>query len=178
MAKWTCKRRTREHVIADLSVHHVEGHVLRCGWVIERMVHDYGIDLRVLTFTRRDEVQAGEVVLQLKATDRLRLPADLATISFRVDRSDLVLWLAELRPVILIVYDARQDVAYWLYVQSYFRRLPEFNLFAVGKTVTVHTPTANVLGPAAVGRFARFRDRVVAQTREVIHDEGPTDPFR
>jgi hypothetical protein len=26
------KRRTRQHVIADLSVHHVEGLVLRCGW--------------------------------------------------------------------------------------------------------------------------------------------------
>ena len=36
MAKLRRKRRTREHIITDLSVHHVEGHVLRCGWVVER----------------------------------------------------------------------------------------------------------------------------------------------
>jgi hypothetical protein len=30
------KRRTREHVIADLSVNHVERLVLRCGWTVER----------------------------------------------------------------------------------------------------------------------------------------------
>ncbi len=26
------KRRTREHVIADLSVNHVERFILQCGW--------------------------------------------------------------------------------------------------------------------------------------------------
>ncbi len=36
------KRRTREHVIADLCAHHVEGFVLRCGWTVERTRHDYG----------------------------------------------------------------------------------------------------------------------------------------
>ena len=30
------KRRTREHVIADLSVNHVERLVLRSGWTVER----------------------------------------------------------------------------------------------------------------------------------------------
>lgn len=34
------KRRTREHVIADLSVNHVERLVLLCGWTVgmERFV--------------------------------------------------------------------------------------------------------------------------------------------
>jgi hypothetical protein len=39
------KRRTREHIIADLSVNHVERLILRCGWVARRMNPDYGIDL-------------------------------------------------------------------------------------------------------------------------------------
>ena len=39
------KKRTREHIIADLSAHHVEGHILRCGCTAERIVHDYGMDL-------------------------------------------------------------------------------------------------------------------------------------
>jgi len=36
------KRRMREHVIADLSVHHVEGLVLKCGFTVQRIVADYG----------------------------------------------------------------------------------------------------------------------------------------
>ena len=36
------KRRTREHVIADLAVNHVERQALLCGFTIERVVHDYG----------------------------------------------------------------------------------------------------------------------------------------
>jgi hypothetical protein len=178
MAKWTRKRRTREHVIADLSVHHVEGHVLRCGWVVERLAQDYGIDLEVRTFNRTGEVQEGMVLLQLKATDRLRVRRDATDFAVRIDRADLVSWLAELSPVILIVYDAQKDVAFWLYVQSYFRRLENFSLFTAGRTVTVRVPTANVVTPAAVRRFGRFRDRVIAQQREVVHDEDASDPLR
>ena len=33
------------HIIADLSVNHVERFVLRCGYTLERTVHDYGVDL-------------------------------------------------------------------------------------------------------------------------------------
>jgi hypothetical protein len=176
MAKWTRKRRTREHIIADLSVHHVEGHVLRCGWVVERMVHDYGIDLELHTFDPSGQVEEGTILLQLKATERLRLRKEATSFPFRVERSDVIHWLAERLPVILIVYDTQKDAAYWLYVQSYFRRLKGFNLFTAGKTITVHLPLANVVTPAAIRRFARFRDLIDAQMREVIHDEDAADP--
>ena len=44
MRKYTRKRRTREHVIADLSVNHLERVVLRAGHTVERFRHDYGFD--------------------------------------------------------------------------------------------------------------------------------------
>jgi hypothetical protein len=94
---------------------------------------------------------------------------------FRVDRRDLVLWTAQPWPVILIVYDAKKHVAYWLYVQSYFRKRKEFNLFMAGKTVTVQVPTQNVVNPKAMQRFARFRDRMILQMSEAIHDQGEAD---
>jgi hypothetical protein len=178
MARLRRKRRTREHVLEDLSIHHVEGHVLRCGWVVEHTQHDYGIDLELHTFDRSGQVQAGEILLQVKATQQLRMPNGSTSFPFRIDRSDLVLWLSEVCPVILIIYEKRRDVAYWLYVQSYFRRLTGFNLFMAGKTVTIHVPTANLLTSAAVRRFARFRDAVVAQNKEVIHDEDAPGPLR
>jgi hypothetical protein len=177
MARLRRKRRTREHIIADLSVHHVEGHVLRCGWVVERVLHDYGIDLELHSFDRSGQVQIGEVLLQLKATDRLRLRPGVATVPCRVERSDLTRWLAEPFPVILILYDARKDVAYWMYVQEYFRRQKGFNLFTAGQTITVPVPTANIVTTAAVRRFARFRDRVAAQFGEVRHDGDAADPL-
>jgi hypothetical protein len=165
------KRRTREHVIADLSVNHVERHALLCGFVVQRSVHDYGIDLEMTTFSKVGEIEEGKVFMQLKASDGLRLRPHQPAFSFRVERTDLVLWLAQPLPVLLIVYDARKEVAYWLYVQSYFRRQKGFSLFTAGKTVTVQVPTANVVNPAAIRKFARFRDRILEQMREVVHEE-------
>jgi hypothetical protein len=175
MPRLTRKRRTREHIIADLSVHHVEGHVLRCGWIVERTTHDYGIDLLLITFNRNGEFEEDWVLLQIKASDRLRIRRGQRTLSFRIDRRDLVHWLGQLMPVILIVYDARRDVAYWLYVQNYFRRLKGFKLFSVGKSVTVRVPTGQVLDTAAVRKFRHFRDRIRAQIPEAGHDGDATD---
>src|SRR5438105_586468 len=89
------KRRTREHVIADLSVNHVERFVLRCGWTTERTRHDYA-------------------------------------------------WRRELMPVILILYDASEDTAYWLHVQPYFGGRPRARRQA-GATTTIQVPIHQVL---------------------------------
>src|SRR5207302_9771724 len=107
------KRRTREHVIADLSANHVERHALRCGFSVERIVHDYGVDLILFTYDKDGETQPGTVFLQLKATQRLKVLAAGDVIAFRIDRADLLAWLEETAPVILVVYDARAEVAYW-----------------------------------------------------------------
>ena len=165
------KRRTREHVIADLSVNHVERHALLGGHVIERFTNDYGIDLELFTFNREGEIEEGSILLQLKATDRLRLRPNLKDFSFRIDRRDLVLWLAQPMPVILIVYDARGDIAYWLYVQSHFRNRKGFNLFTAGKTVTVKLPFGNVVDARAIQDFVRYRDQILEQTRKGIHHD-------
>jgi Domain of unknown function (DUF4365) len=171
MKKFPRKRRTREHVIADLSVNHVERHALLSGFVVEEIIHDYGVDLNLITFNTKGEIEAGEVLLQVKASDRLTLDAKRNAFGCRIDRRDLARWLTEPLPVVLVVYDARKDVAYWLYVQSYFRRQKPFNLFAAAKTVTLWIPTANVVAETAMRRFAGFRDRVVRQMGEVIHEE-------
>lgn len=51
------KRRTRNHIIADLSANHVEKHVLHCGFTVERMVHDYGVDLLLYTYSPEGEIE-------------------------------------------------------------------------------------------------------------------------
>jgi hypothetical protein len=70
----------------------------------------------------------------------------------------LLFWLNEARPVILVMYDAARDQAFWLNVQEYFRGQRWAERAGATTTVTVRIPTANILDESAVRRFGRFRD--------------------
>ena len=61
-------------------------------------------------------------------------------------------------PVFLVLYDARDSKAYWLYVQEYFRQQPWAERAGPASTVTVHIPAGNVLDEAAIRLFAQYRD--------------------
>ena len=124
----------------------------------------------MLNYTASGEIESGDVRIQLKATDTIRLSQDRQSVVIKIDRSDLMLWVPETMPVILIVYGARSDVAYWLYVQRHFERVGGFNPFAAGKTVTLHIPRANVLDQDSVTQFSRFRASIQAQRGNVRHD--------
>jgi len=87
-----------------------------------------------------------------------------------VRNSDFAYWLAEKQPVILVVYDAIEDRAYWLYVQAYFEGIAGFRLSDRGKTTTVKVPMTNLLNEAAIRRFIGYRDDVEAQQQgRVVH---------
>src|ERR1700687_3631488 len=83
------KRRTREHIIADLSVCFVEWQALQCGYTVERMYHDYGIDLEIMTYNDRGERERGAILVQVKATDGLLLRKGQGSISVRIEPADL-----------------------------------------------------------------------------------------
>jgi hypothetical protein len=162
------KRRTRQHVIADLGVHHVEGPILRCGFTAERIAHDYGLDLYMTTYAAAGQAESDWVLFQVKATDHLKRTAGGESVIFRIDRADLNRWLGETYPVVLVVYDAREDVAYWLYVQAHFAagRAPAGRR----QTVTARIPTANVLDEAAIRRFAAAKAAIGRQTKGARHE--------
>jgi hypothetical protein len=157
MPKAPRKRRTREHVIADLSVNFVERQVLLCGYSVERVFHDYGYDLVLFTYNAKGEVENGCVFLQVKATDRLRVLSRQQAIPFRVTQSDLRHWLNEDMPVILIVYDAQADVAYWLHLRSHLASEASGYILKARGTTTVYLPLANRLDPAAVRSIAQLK---------------------
>lgn len=159
------KRRVRQHIIADLSANHVERYILRCGFSVEHVQHDYGIDMVLFTYNSDGEIEPGQVYIQLKATDLLTVLQDRQTLAFPVKRSDLALWLDEPMPYILVLYDARADMAYWLYVQAYFERLHEFSLAQAGDIVMVHLQKTNVIDDEAIQRFAQFKNDVLRQVR-------------
>src|SRR5471032_2226435 len=105
------KRRTREHIIADLSINHVEKQVLLAGHTVERKLHDYGIDLVLYTYSEQGEPEAGQLFIQVKATDSLTTVRNGKFVACRIERAHLRTWLIDAQPIVLIVYDATNDKA-------------------------------------------------------------------
>jgi Domain of unknown function (DUF4365) len=112
------KKRTREHVLADLSANHVEKVALSCGYAVDRIWHDYGLDLALFTFDERGYLESGVVWIQVKATDQLKKTLGGRAVLVRLQRKDVLAWIADAYPVILVVYDAPRDCAFWLSIQG------------------------------------------------------------
>lgn len=166
------KRRTRQHVIADLSVNHVERFVLRCGWTVQRTTHDYGIDLLMDTFNKRGERENGRVLFQLKATDKPRLRDNGRTIAMRVEWRDIQAWRGDPMPVILVVYDATAEQACWVHIQEYFAGRRWKIGARPGATTTIYLPRDRIVNESAIIGFGELRDAVQARIRGVyFHEE-------
>lgn len=167
------KLRTREHILADLSVNHLERQILLRGFAVSRIEKDYGLDLIMHTFTDKGEVENGYVLFQVKATDDLKILQDGKAIALRVEVADVKWWLGENMPVILVLYDGKMDKAYWLYVQQFF----EENKKALNRVsgdqdrLTLRIPLKNRLGQKAIETFRQFRDRLLAQIRGALEHE-------
>ena len=147
------KQRTREHVIADQSVNHVERFIIDEGHIVQRLEKDYGYDLVLFTFDPQGYLEPGSVYIQLKASGTLNLSG--SDYVFDLDIRDYNLWTHEKMPVVLILFDASAKRASWLDVQRYFSedqaRLPKKG----AKTVRVRVPARQVVNRRAV---ARMRD--------------------
>src|SRR5438876_7922902 len=112
------KQRTRQHVIADLSVHHVERFILEEGHTAQRLGSDYGYDLIMSTFDEQGFVEPGSVYFQFKAMETLDESG--TDYVYDLDIRDYNLWVREKMPVIFILFDAARRRGYWLAVQQYF----------------------------------------------------------
>ena len=154
------KRRTREHVIADLAVHHVEGFVLRRGWTVERIQYDYGYDLSLFSYTTEGELEPEFLVVQIKSTASPDYSTDRETLRFVLETRDLETWLRELMPVVLVVYDALAEQAFWLYIQQTFSQPEEIQDRIY---VTASIPTRNRLDATTMDQFQTFKNTILQQ---------------
>jgi hypothetical protein len=166
------KRRTREHVLADLSANYVEKQALLCGFAVDHVRPDYGIDLMVRTFNRGGEAENGWILFQLKATDRVTVVENGRAVTCRVERADLRHWLNESHPVILALYDARADRAYWLFVRDYFDARPDFDLSRAPERLSVRIPRNQVLDRRAMRKLARRKNEIDTGYRGRIFNAG------
>src|SRR5271165_5723985 len=105
------KRRTRQHVIADQSINHVERFIINAGHTAQRLEKDYGYDLFLFTFDEQGYAEPGLVSLQFKAAETLQTVG--SNYVFDLDVRDYNLWVQERWPVVLILFDASRRRAFW-----------------------------------------------------------------
>jgi hypothetical protein len=149
------KRRTRQHVIADLSIHHVEGFILEEGHTAQRLSSDYGYDVLLHTFDAEGYTEPGLVYLQFKAAESLKAVG--SDYVFDLDIRDYNLWIREEEPVVLVLFDASRRKAYWLAVQRYFREDESRQPKKGTKSVRVRVPLSQVVNRPAIKRIRELK---------------------
>ncbi|MGH7173383.1 MAG: DUF4365 domain-containing protein [Gemmataceae bacterium] len=160
------KQRTRQHIIADLSVHYVEGFILAEGHTAQRMERDYGYDLLFFTFDEQGYVEPGVLLLQLKAAETLQ--AVDSDYVFDLDIRDYNLWMREEAPVILILFDATRRRASWLHVQRYFHEEDARQPKKGAKTVRVRVPMRQAVNRRAIATLRKLKQEPFGRVMRVI----------
>jgi len=145
--------------------------MLLAGHTVERISHDYGIDLILFTYNTKGEPEPGQVLIQVKATEQTRRVNNGREIVFRVERADVLTWVSQADPVLLIVYDARADQAWWLHVQGYAAANRRWNRQQLAETISVRLPLGQVVNPEAARVFAGIRAGATASTFRLVHED-------
>ncbi len=130
------KRRTRQHVIEDLSYNFVEKQALLAFCTFERYrQQQYTYDGHIFTFAENGEMENEVIFVQVKATDSLKYSKKHKGYQLRIDTRDMELWGIEGLPILLVLYDAKNEVGYFIEMGEYFRKnrqvlknLPKFRL--------------------------------------------------
>lgn len=143
------KRRTREHIIEDLGLNYIERQFLLASCSVQRIFRDYGYDANVFTYNENGEAENGMILLQLKSTDHLKVSEKRNAIEYSLSKKDLELWLFEKELMILVIYDARAEKAYYVVLQDYFEK-NRLSLKNIRKFIRVFIPFENLLTPKSV----------------------------
>lgn len=154
------KRRTRTHIIADLGFNYVERQVLLAGHTVERIIYDYGYDGYMQTFNDNGEVEGNNIFMQIKSTDNLQLSEEKKnSIIFDISVKDLEFWLLGKEMMLLVVYDAKLERAFFLDLKQYFAQNRD-DLNNVRKFVRVYISRKNILNPIAVKQLRTIKNSI------------------
>jgi hypothetical protein len=165
------KKRTREHIIASLSANTIERYFLKKGHTVMKTEQDYGVDLAVHTHDQDGYVEAGALSIQLKATESPSLSADGTFYSFSISVKDYHAWSDEPMPVFLILYDAKNEKAYWQYVQGYFEGNPALRPKKGAASITLRLPVSNEFNEGTVEYVRSRKAAVLKQVKGLVsHD--------
>ena len=168
MPKSLRKRRTRSHIIADLSENHIEYFTLKCGFSVEHIEDDYGYDLEIYTYNKNGEIENGLVYLQLKSTDNITRYERKKGFSYPIEKAHLEIWLKEPMPVILVLFDAKNEKAYWVYIQGYFEQKGISLNFVDQENLSIYFDEKNIVNVAAIKKWKEYKDKLLSQIERYI----------
>jgi Domain of unknown function (DUF4365) len=149
------KRRTRQHIIEDLGLNHIERQILLSGNVLRRFSdNDYGYDGMIETFQKNGEAHNLSFMVQLKSTDVIQQSPQNEGFIVDLSKRDLELWLESRLPVLLILYDAQDEVAYFTDLQTYFNE-NRLSLKNVRKFVRIYLPPQSIFNKIAMQKLQK-----------------------
>jgi hypothetical protein len=144
------KLRTRQHIIEDLGFNHIEKQILLAGFVQRRYYHnDYGYDGCIDTFSEKGQIENLSILFQLKSTDNISVSNQKKGCIFDLDKRDLELWLSDIRPVILVLFDAQKEIAYFINLQQYFKQNRQV-LANIRKFVRIYLPETAIFNTKSI----------------------------
>lgn len=134
-------KRPRSHISGDLAVAFLQNVFLQKGWTVESLTQDYGEDLLVRIFDHGVATSRWFFV-QSKATDNIsKYEMKSGDVSFPFETSHIYQWIKFRHPVIVVVYDTSNEVAYWEDVQE---SLQDRNTLE-GKSKSIRIPRGQCL---------------------------------
>ena len=151
------KRYTHRHFIELLGFNHVEKQALLAGCTWQRYVSNTNYNGFLQTYAEDGKIEGGRINVQLKSTDKINRAKKTGEILFNLSIKDLEAWLNRFTMVLLVLYDAKNDMAYFVELDSYFQTHREA-LRKVNKFVRVHIPVANVFTPEAVKHLRTIKN--------------------
>ena len=104
-------------------------------------------------------MEPGAVYIQLKAVEKLE--ASGTDYIFDLDVRDSNLWMLELMPVILVLFDASRRKAYCLHIQRYFRQDPARQPQQAAKTVRVRVPKPQAVNRRAIAKMRGLKQEIL-----------------
>ena len=144
------KLRTRKHIIEDLGLNHIERQILLSGNILKRnQGYDYGYDGTIDTFDEIGQTDNLSFLIQLKSTDFIQSSDEKAGFIVDLSKRDLELWLKSQLPVLLILYDAQSEIAYFVDLQTYFNE-NRLLLKNVRKFVRIFLPSKSVFNKMSI----------------------------
>lgn len=146
------KRRTREHIVADLGYNHFEKHVLLAGHVLTKITSDYGYDGLVNTFDSNGEIEHNFFLMQVKSTENIRFSPKHNGFEINLSKRDLSHWLFNPIVVVVVLFDLKEEIAYYLHIQDYIYK-NKLDYDSINKFIQVYLPAQNVLTFYAVNYF-------------------------
>jgi hypothetical protein len=115
----------------------------------------------MMTFDEKGYTEPGLIFLQLKASETLARSGENYT--YDLDVRDYNLWVVERFPVILVLYEAATQRAFWVHIQGYFADNPFRQPKKGAKTVRVLIGRRQIVSHRAVAKWRGFKGVVATR---------------